>query len=105
MIGRFWQGRAADARHADAYQRLFDAEIVAGLNAVAGFRGAYLFRREHEGEVELMTLTLFDSLTAIRRFAGDDRERAVVTPEARAVLSFADPVVRHFEVAVAPRGR
>jgi hypothetical protein len=46
-----------------------------------------------------VAVTLWDSLDSIRKFAGDAIDRAVVEPEARAVLSSFDDFVRHFEVA------
>jgi hypothetical protein len=64
-------------------------------------RGAYLLARENDGAVEIRTLTLFDSLDAVRRFAGDDHERERVTPAARATLLDSDAVVRHFDVLAA----
>jgi hypothetical protein len=47
-------------------------------------------------------LTAWESMEAVRGFAGDDPERAVVEPEARAVLSDFDESVRHYEL-VLPR--
>jgi hypothetical protein len=39
-------------------------------------------------------------MEAVRRFAGDEPERAVVEPAARAVLSDFDESVRHYEVVL-----
>ncbi len=54
---------------------------------------------------EFITLTLFDSLDAVRAFAGEQYEAAVVAPAAQAVLRDFDRTVRHYTVAVAPPGR
>jgi hypothetical protein len=56
-------------------------------------------RRPVGEEVEFIAVTLWESLAAIREFAGAEIERAVVEPEARAVLSSFDGFVRHFELA------
>jgi hypothetical protein len=47
---------------------------------------------------EFLVITFWESMGAIRRFAGEDPERAVVEPEARAVLAEFDDVVLHYEV-------
>ena len=72
------------------------------LRRAAGDRGSS--RRLSAGAadrrgLEFVAVTLWDSLDSIRKFAGDAIDRAVVEPEARAVLSSFDDFVRHFEVA------
>ena len=47
-----------------------------------------------------MTLTLFDDLDAVRAFAGDDYEAAVVPAEARALLDEYEDRAAHFEVVI-----
>lgn len=98
MIVRMWSGRAT-AANADAYERFVTARVFAELPKIAGHRGAYLLRRPVESEVEFIAVTLWESLDVIRAFAGDAIDRAVVEPEARAVLSRFDDTVRHFELA------
>lgn len=100
MITRVWHGRAP-AASADAYQEHFRTQVLPGLDRLAGFRAAQLWRRERDGQVEFVAVTTFDSLDAVRRFAGADYERAVVEPEARRVLSRFDERCAHYEVAVA----
>jgi hypothetical protein len=105
MIVRMWRGRAK-AENADAYERFVTTKVFAELPAIAGHRGAYLLKRpiENGSEVEFIAITLWESLAAIHGFAGDAIDRAVVEPEARAVLSSFDDFVRHFELAhAAPR--
>ena len=98
MIVRMWRGQA-EAANADAYERFVTTKVFAGLPAIAGHRGAYLLKRPIGDEVEFIAVTLWESLASIRGFAGDDIDRAVVEPKARAVLSSFDDVVRHFELA------
>ena len=52
--------------------------------------------------IEFVTITLFESLDAVREFAGDDYEAAVVLPEARRLLSRFDPRSRHYETLLEP---
>jgi antibiotic biosynthesis monooxygenase (ABM) superfamily enzyme len=99
MIGRVWHGWTTPG-NADAYERLLKEEIFPGIAAknVDGYRGIQLLRRDVGPEVEFKTLMWFDSLEAVRRFAGDDYERAYVPPEARAVLARFDDRSRHYEI-------
>lgn len=101
MISRVWHGwtRPADA---DAYETLLRDEIVAGIERrdIAGFRGMQVLRRPLETEVEFVTLMWFDSIEAVRSFAGDEHERAVVPAEARALLARFDERSAHYTVVV-----
>jgi heme-degrading monooxygenase HmoA len=105
MIMRLWSGRTADDHAADAYEDVFGTHVLGELSALAGFRGAYLLRRPHGPGAELLTLTMFDTLDDVRRFAGADLDAAQVSPAARAVLADVDERVRHFSVAGAPPNR
>ena len=98
MILRMWTARATAEKSCE-YVEHATKKVFPALRAIDGFRGAYLLRRKVEGSViELAVLTLWESMEAISRFAGVNPERAVVEPEARAVLSSFDEVVTHFEV-------
>jgi heme-degrading monooxygenase HmoA len=98
MIARLWRG-VAIADNADAYQRHATGTVFPALRKIAGHRGAYLLKRTTGAHTEFLALTLWDSLDAIRAFAGTDPETAVVEPEARAVLAEFDDFARHYEVA------
>ena len=98
MIARLWRGAAADRQNADAYVRHLKASVVPELNDIAGYREVRLMKRETGGRTEFLVMTLWNSMDAIRRFAGNDPDRAVVEPEARAVLAEYDDFVRHYEV-------
>jgi len=99
MIGRIWRGWTAPA-NADAYEALLRREIFVDIESrrIAGFREIQLFRRALDDEVEFVTIMWFDTLDAVRAFAGDDYEAAVVPPEARALLSRFDARSQHYEV-------
>jgi heme-degrading monooxygenase HmoA len=90
----------ATAEGADAYREHFTRSVLPDLQCIDGYQGAYLLRRDHDGHVELQVLTLWDSLEAIRRFAGANLEHAVVEPTAQAVLASYDPTVTHHIVMV-----
>jgi heme-degrading monooxygenase HmoA len=98
VIARIWRGWAPLGA-ADDYQRHYETEVGENLRAVSGFRGARLLRREDGREVMFTSITFFTSLDAIRGFAGDDYEVAVVEEAARRALSRWDERVSHHEVA------
>jgi heme-degrading monooxygenase HmoA len=99
MISRVWHGWTTPA-HADDYEALLKNEIFTGIKnrQIAGYRGIHLFRRNLSNETEFVTVMWFDSIEAVRAFAGDDYEVAVVPPKARALLSRFDARSQHYEV-------
>jgi len=99
MISRIWHGWTTP-ENADAYEELLKGEIFVGIGArrIAGYRGIQLFRRALGDEVEFVTVMWFDSIEAVRAFAGEDYEVAVVPPKARALLSRFDARSQHYEV-------
>jgi heme-degrading monooxygenase HmoA len=100
MIVRAWRGYAS-AAGADAYPKHLLESVRPKLERRAGFRGLWLLRRPAGEEIEYLVLTHWQSMDAIRAFAGDDPERAVVEPEARATLVRFDDLVTHYEVLAA----
>jgi len=100
LIVRTWYGRAANAANADAYTRHLEQSVFPKLGQIAGHRGAYLLRRDLDGHVEFLVLTMWESMDAVRAFAGDNPRIAVVEPAARAVLAEYDTTVNHYEVAL-----
>ncbi len=99
MISRIWHGWTTTA-NADAYEALLNEEIFEGIKSrkIRGFRGIQLLRRAIGAEVEFVTIMRFDSLDAVREFAGEDYEAAVVPPHARALLARFDARSQHYEV-------
>ena len=96
MISRLWHGWTTRA-NADAYENLLRAEVLPGIHRVRGFKGAQLLRRASGEEVEFVTITLFDSIDAVKEFAGEDYEVAVVPPPARKLLARFDARSAHYE--------
>jgi antibiotic biosynthesis monooxygenase (ABM) superfamily enzyme len=105
MISRIWHGWTVPA-NADAYESLLRQEIFAGIAArqIPGYRGIHLLRRNVGEELEFVTIMWFDSIDAVRVFAGEDYEAAVVPPRARAVLAHFDARSQHYEVRVEQGG-
>jgi hypothetical protein len=97
MIARIWRGWAPLATAHD-YQRHYETEVSENLRLVSGFGGARLLRREDSQEVMFTSITFFTSLDAVRGFAGEDYEVAVVEEAARLALSHWDERVSHHEV-------
>ena|SRR5258705_9534462 len=97
MIIREWRGRAANS-NADAYPKHFRMNVIPELRRVQGFLGAHLSARQLNDRIEFLVLTRWQSMDAIRGFAGDDVRRAVVEPEAVAALVDFEDCVRHYEV-------
>lgn len=98
-MSRIWHGWTVPKK-ADAYESLLKREIFSAIQnrQIAGYRGIHLFRRNLGDEVEFITIMWFDSVEAIRAFAGEDYESAVVPPKARALLSRFDSRSQHYEV-------
>lgn len=101
MISRIWHGWTTP-ENADVYEGLLKDEIFVGIaeRDIVGYRGIQLLRRDAGDEVEFVTEMWFDSLDAVRAFAGEDYEGAVVPPKARAVLKRFDARSQHYVVEV-----
>jgi heme-degrading monooxygenase HmoA len=97
MIIRAWRGRASRAR-SDAYPKHFRMVVVPELRAVPGFLGAQLCRRAEGEKVEFLVLTRWQSMAAVRAFAGPSVDKAVVEPDAVAALDDFGATVQHYEV-------
>jgi heme-degrading monooxygenase HmoA len=103
MIVRLWRGRADLSRPKD-YPRHFRDNVLPELRATPGFLSARLTRREDGGEIEFLVMTEWASIDAIKAFAGETLDRAVVEPQAIAALKSYDESVEHFEVIEAVDG-
>jgi heme-degrading monooxygenase HmoA len=99
VIARLWRGWTS-RENADAYERFLREQMFPSMHRIDGLVGVDLLRRDAGDEVAFVTITRFESLEAVRAFAGEDYERAVIEPEARALLSRNDERSEHFEIAV-----
>ena len=96
-IIRAWKAKARLEKFPD-YARHLRERVVPQLSKLEGYRDITLLRRDLGEMAEIRVLTRWDSMEAIRQFAGDNPEIAVVEPEAEAVLVEFDRHVMHFEV-------
>jgi heme-degrading monooxygenase HmoA len=100
MIARIWSGtvRTADA---DDYAGYIRDTGFAAYGETPGNRGAWLLRRDDVGAAttEFITLSLWETVDAIRAFAGDEIEAAVLYPEDERYLVDGGTDIRHYEVA------
>lgn len=97
MIARHWRGWT-ELQKADEYERFLKEKVLPGLKVIDGYWGGYLLRSDGGDEAEFVVVNFFDSLDAVKRFAGPQYTVPVFEPEARLLLSKVEPVARHYEV-------
>ena len=97
MIARVWQGRALREKVGDYLEHL-QKTVFPELQQIDGYRGVYVLRRDLPDSVEINVQTLWESMDAIRIFAGQDITAAVVAPAARPFFRSYDPIVTHYEI-------
>jgi heme-degrading monooxygenase HmoA len=102
MISRIWHGWTK-REDADRYEQLLRSEILPGIKRVRGYNGAYLMRREAANhEIEFVTITQFTDIHAVKAFAGQDYERAVIPAAALKFLTHYDERSAHYETLLTP---
>lgn len=99
MIARIWRGSALPEK-ADDYMKHLEMSVLPELREIDGFQGIQLMRNNSSKAVEFIVLTFWESMDAIRKFAREDAEVAVVAPAAQAMFREYDPRVKHFEVVL-----
>ena len=97
MIARIWSARAAPENW-PAYYHHFTENVLSELREADGYVSAKLLQRDNGSGIEITVITMWDSWAAIDAFAGADREAAVVSPNAAALLIDYDRRVGHYEV-------
>jgi heme-degrading monooxygenase HmoA len=97
MIARIWRGATRAEDGAD-YVEYLEATGLREYRDAPGNRGVLALRRQEGGRAEFLLLTLWDSMDAVRGFAGDDPERAVFYPEDDRFLVERGERVEHYEV-------
>ena len=100
MIARIWHGWTKRAE-AQTYEMLLRDEIFSSIAArkINGYRGAELFIREDGDEAEFVTLLRFDSMAAVKEFAGTDPSKPVIYPKAEALILRMEQA-RHYREAI-----
>ncbi|MBR0716616.1 antibiotic biosynthesis monooxygenase [Bradyrhizobium liaoningense] len=99
MIARIWCATATREKAA-SYQHHFASRVLPHLKAIDGFSGAKLLRRNTSDGIELLAMTLWQSLDSVRAFTGSDPERAIVDADAQAMLSTFDETAFNYEIVV-----
>lgn len=101
MIARHWRGWTR-IENAEAYEALLKNKVLPGLKEIAGYLGGYIFRKDGADEAEFVVVNFFESVEAVKRFAGPNYAIPVFEPEAKALLSRVEPVANHYEVKAHP---
>jgi hypothetical protein len=101
MIARHWRGWTK-ADMADGYERFLKQKVLPELRAIHGYRGGYILRKDDAEETEFVVINLFESLEAVKQFAGPDYTVPVFEPEARTFLSRIENFATHYEVRAEP---
>ena len=101
MIARIWHGWTKP-ENATAYEDMLRDEIFPSIAArnIKGYRGAELFIYKNGAEVEFMTLLRFDSMEAVKEFAGADESKPVIYPKAESLLTRMDERSTHYRIAI-----
>ena len=100
MIARFWHG-ITPLTKADDYAEYVKKTGIRDLQATPGNKGAFLFRRQVDDQCEFLVISAWESMAAIRRFSGDDVEKARYYPEDSDYLLELEPHVTHYEIVEA----
>lgn len=101
VIARIWRG-VAERSKADGFLDYMMKTGVKDFRVKEGNRGVYVFRRNDKKRVEFLMISLWDSVNAIRNFAGEDIDRASYYPEDEKFLIKLEPKVKHYEVLTGP---
>lgn len=101
MIARVWHG-STKPQNADSYEGMLKPELLPGISKVPGFKGSYFLKRAVGSEVEFITILLWESLDALKQFAGEDYEASIIPEERRNLLSKHDEKAAHYEVISHP---
>ena len=97
MIARLWHGRTLTAR-ADAYEKYLDATGVKKILATEGNHGVEVLRHTDGVKTDFVVISYWESLDAVKRFAGADYQKAVIMPRDAEFLIEVEPGVAHYEV-------
>ena len=98
-VKRVWHGWTTP-ENADRYQKLLHEEIFPGIEdkKIIGYRRIELFRRDHGGEVEFVTIMTFDSIQNVIDFQGENYTRCYVPDAAQLLLKRWDKFSAHYEL-------
>lgn len=96
-IIRVWYG-LAEKNHANDYSEHVKNDIFPLFSKMRGNLGAKVLRRDVDEGVEFAVITAWDSMEAVREFAKEDLDKAVVAEVAQSYFIKYDKHVSHFVV-------
>ena len=99
LIARIWRGQTL-ATIADEYSKYLYEEGICTIAKIPGNRGVQMLRSVLGDVAEFQVLSYWDSIEAIKRFAGDNYEQVRHLPNDFEYMIGAAPTVQHFEVVV-----
>jgi heme-degrading monooxygenase HmoA len=97
MIARIWHGYTKP-EHADAYEAELKPELLPGMSRIPGYRGGIVLRRPLDGEIEFITIMVWESLEALKAVAGAHYEAAIIPEDRLQFLSRYDKESAHYEI-------
>ncbi len=97
MIARIWHG-FTKPENADAYESKLKPELLPGMSKIPGYRGGIVLRRPSDGEIEFITIMVWESLEALRAVAGAHYEAAIIPEDRLQYLSRYDKESAHYEI-------
>jgi hypothetical protein len=97
MISRHWIGVVRKDRESE-YVAHLERTVMPGLNANPDVVNAYYLKRDVREGVEFLVVTEWKSVEAIKAFAGEDYDQAVVDTYAQSLMVTYDRKVRHYTI-------
>ncbi|MGA2376739.1 MAG: hypothetical protein ABSF72_14555 [Candidatus Sulfotelmatobacter sp.] len=99
MIARIWQGRTRPGM-GEAYLSYLEKTGLKEYQATKGCNDVLVLTRQIGDVTEYVLITLWESIEAVRRFAGPEPELAVYYPDDDRYFPEKErtPNVRHYEV-------
>ena len=97
MIVRMWHGRVP-ASKAEAYRDFLNQRAIPDYQSIKGNISVHILERNEGNITHFITMTFWENLEVIKRFAGEDAETAKYYPEDQDFLLEFEPTVTHYEV-------
>lgn len=104
VIARIWRGRTLAAK-ADEYEKYLNASGISKVLATPGNLGVQMLRRADGDKAEFVVISFWESIDAVKRFAGADYQKAVILEKDRDYLIEVEPNVLHYDVVREERKR
>ncbi len=97
MIARIWHGYTTP-ENADGYEAMLKPELLPGISKVPGYRGGYVLRRPLDGEVEFITIMIWESIEALKAVAGPNYTVSIIPADRLKYLARHDSHATHYEI-------